>query len=183
MRGRFAGAAIESIAAALQRVIAASDVLQHACEDVLAQIDRRCWRGTSTDPSSGTWQRTKITSEQAAGISCPSAALCVVTTYGSGGGALISRDPTGPASTWVQHRSGALGPAIDCPDEDTCVSVWGGNAYTTHNAGDPEPTWTTHIDDTSGGTSTRGSHVDCLTASHCIAVSSAGDGVIASATP
>lgn len=135
---------------------------------------------TSTNPTSGSWQITQLSSSlDFQGVSCGSPSLCVAVARD--GRLVVSTEPTGGASAWREVGSpGGSGEleGVDCISTLLCAAGnAGGNILTSTNPADLA-SW----NEANAGRSVLITDVSCPTAQHCLAVDNNGD-VLTSTNP
>ncbi len=102
-----------------------------------------------------------------AGVSCPSATLCVAVDSANPGSILTTTNPTGGAAAWsVIMKVGAVLNGISCVSSLLCVAA-GTNTYVSTNPASAAGTWHTTGVQTGGGTF---SGIACPSSSLCVAV-------------
>jgi hypothetical protein len=134
---------------------------------------------TSTDPASGHWQASQISSSlDFRGISCGTPSLCVAVARE--GRIFVSTNPTGGASAWTEVGTPG-GPGdlegVSCVSTLLCAAGnLTGNILTSTDGGGAS--WS----EANAGGSVQITGVSCLTASRCVAVDNNGD-VLTSSNP
>jgi hypothetical protein len=136
---------------------------------------------TSTAPTSGHWQTTKVSgSPEFTGVSCGTASFCVAVA--KGGQIVVSSDPTGGASAWqVIGAPGGAGDleGIGCDSGRLCATGNAtGNILTSTNPTGAAATWSS----AKVGEAALVTGVSCPTAGGCVAVDNNGD-VLTSTDP
>lgn len=136
---------------------------------------------TSTDPTSGRWQITQLSSSlDFRGISCGTPSLCVAVARD--GRIVVSTDPTGGASAWNEVGTpggpGELG-GVGCIGASLCAAGnAGGNILTSTDLAGGGVTW----GEANAGGSVLITGVSCPTSGRCVAVDNNGD-VLTSTNP
>jgi len=101
-----------------------------------------------------------------AGVSCPSASLCVAVDNAATGNVLVSTDPTGGAKDWKLSALSGVLTSVSCPSTTLCVAAGTQHFYATNPAGGSTAWHAT------GGPIGFGvlSSIDCSSSSLCVSV-------------
>jgi hypothetical protein len=135
---------------------------------------------TSTDPTAGQWQVTRLGSLDLRGISCGTPSLCVAVARE--GRIFVSTNPTGGASAWTEAGTpGGPGDLEGVACVSTLLCAAGnltGNILTSTDPAGGGATWS----EANAGGSVQITGVSCPTESRCVAVDNNGD-VLTSTDP